>query len=99
MFYDTVHMSYPSIGIIYNRITQLIVYAGNNSIVVILVGTDGHGHDNIHIIVIELTTGEIEEPTKTRTKSGREKGKKWYIPRGTQSPNTGTHKEVEEGDL
>ena len=32
-------------------------------------------------------------------KSGREKGKKWYIPRGTQSHNTGTHKEVEEGDL
>jgi len=31
-----------------NRITQLIVYAGNNSVVVILVGTDGHGHDNIH---------------------------------------------------
>ena len=34
-----------------NRITQLIVYAGNNSVVVILVGTDGHGHDNIHIII------------------------------------------------
>ena len=24
------------------------------------------------------------------------KGKKWYTPRGTQSPNIGTHKEVEE---
>ena len=40
-----------------------------------------------------------EQPSKTRNKGGREKGKNWYIPRGTQSPNIGTHKEVEERDL
>ena len=33
-----------------------------------------------------------EQPNKTRTKGGREKGKNWYIPRGTQSPNIGTHR-------
>ena len=31
-------------------------------------------------------------------KSGREKGKKWFL-HEIQSPNTGTHKEGEEGDL
>ena len=29
-----------------NRITQLIIYAWNNSVVIILGGTDGHGSDN-----------------------------------------------------
>ena len=33
-----------------NRITQLIVYAWNNSVVIIHVGMNGHGHYNIHII-------------------------------------------------
>ena len=36
-------------------------------------------------------------PTKTRMISEREKGKKWHIPIGTQSPNTGTQKKGEEG--
>jgi len=31
-----------------NIITQLYVYAWNNSVVIILVGTDGHGHENSH---------------------------------------------------
>ena len=34
-----------------------------------------------------------EQLSKTRTTSEREKGKKWYIFTGTQSLNTGTHKE------
>ena len=29
-----------------------------------------------------------------KTKSRRMKGKKWYTPRGTPSPNIGTYKEV-----
>ena len=33
-----------------NRITQLIVYGWNDSVVIIHVGTNGHGHYNIHII-------------------------------------------------
>mmetsp|Transcript_26440 Transcript_26440/g.30075 ORF Transcript_26440/g.30075 Transcript_26440/m.30075 type:complete len:81 (-) Transcript_26440:48-290(-) len=31
-----------------NRITQLIVYARNNSVVIFLMGMDGHEHGNIH---------------------------------------------------
>ena len=34
-----------------NRITQLIVYDQNNSVLIVFVGTDGHLHDNIHIII------------------------------------------------
>ena len=33
-----------------NRITQLIVYSWNNSVVIILVRIDGHGHANIMVI-------------------------------------------------
>jgi len=47
IYHTRMILSYRTI----NRITQLIVYAGKNSVVVILVGTDGHGHDNIHIII------------------------------------------------
>ena len=31
-------------------------------------------------------------PTETRTKGGREKGKKWHILMGTLSPNIGSHR-------
>ena len=37
--------------------------------------------------------------TKTWTKGGKEKWKEWHITIGTESPNTGIHKEGEKGEL
>ena len=44
-------------------------------------------------------TREIKGNNLDLTKGGREKGENWHIPIETQSPNTGTHKEGEEGEL
>ena len=44
-------------------------------------------------------TREIKGDKQDEDEGGRDKGKKWYIPIGTQSPNTGTHKEGEDGEL
>ena len=44
-------------------------------------------------------TREIKGNNLDLTKGGREKGEKWHIPIETQSPNIGTHKEGEEGEL
>ena len=43
--------------------------------------------------------GNNQARLRRKVEGGRGKRKKWYIPRGTQSPNTETQKEVEEGDL
>ena len=53
--------------------------------------------DNLLPIILSESINQRKD--KTRIKSRSKKGMKWRLPTGTQSFNTETQKEREEGDL